>query len=338
MIEQYLQFAIQFIEEIWLKLNTMFGLEETKAFKFLKPYLLQVQDNPTYMGIAITLMALLLYSLYKIISTPRKRRNKFNKLDVFKECTDIEDQFKLLGKNILQFSQQGDITKARDEYKRLISYQAQKVTDNPKSYEEKDRLLISLSLVCKILGRYGDKQPVDKKLVLLEEALNLFEKIMCASGDKLETDHQLVFFSLLAARGRMLYDNKNFDRAMEDVNEAIKLSRKLKGNFNPSGKGHLARLFVLRSTILYKNNHTNIMMAGSTFPKDRAKLVVKTCLEDVNEAISILELIKKSSPEFFNSVHRQQNIAADETGYSDSSYPVLLPKWYKLQEGLKSQI
>ena len=77
-IEQYLQFAIQFIEEIWLQLNTMFGLEETQAFKFLKPYLLQVQDNPTYMGIAIALMALLPYSLYKIISIPRKRRKKLN--------------------------------------------------------------------------------------------------------------------------------------------------------------------------------------------------------------------------------------------------------------------
>ena len=88
MIEQYLQFAIQFIAEIWLQLNTMFGLEETRVFKFLKPYLLQVQDNPTYMGIAIALMALLPYSLYKIISIPRKRRkklnereNKFNELD-----------------------------------------------------------------------------------------------------------------------------------------------------------------------------------------------------------------------------------------------------------------
>jgi hypothetical protein len=59
------------------------------------------------------------------------------------------------------------------------------------------------------------------------------------------------------------------------------------------------------------------MMAGGTFPKD------------VNESISILEFMKKSSPEVFN---------ADETGRSDSSYPVLLPKWYKLREGLKSQI
>ena len=98
MIEQYLQFAIQFIEEIWLQLNTMFGLEETQAFKFLKPYLLQVQDNPTYMGIAIALMALLPYSLYKIISIPRKRRkklnereNKFNELE--KKLNERENKF-----------------------------------------------------------------------------------------------------------------------------------------------------------------------------------------------------------------------------------------------------
>ena len=34
----------------------------------------------------------------------------------------MEDKFKLLTKNIMQFLQQGDITKARDEYERLISY------------------------------------------------------------------------------------------------------------------------------------------------------------------------------------------------------------------------
>ncbi|GIS84927.1 MAG: hypothetical protein CM1200mP16_12270 [Nitrospina sp.] len=34
MIEQYLQVAIEFIKEIWFQLNTMFGLEDTQAFKF----------------------------------------------------------------------------------------------------------------------------------------------------------------------------------------------------------------------------------------------------------------------------------------------------------------
>ena len=72
MIEQYLQFATKFIKEKWLQLNAMFQLEETQTFKFLKPYLLQAQDNPAYIGIAIALMAIL-YSLYKFISISRKR-------------------------------------------------------------------------------------------------------------------------------------------------------------------------------------------------------------------------------------------------------------------------
>ena len=77
MIEQYLQFATKFIKEKWLQLNAMFQLEETQTFKFLKPYLLQAQDNPAYIGIAIALMAIL-YSLYKFISISRKRKNKLN--------------------------------------------------------------------------------------------------------------------------------------------------------------------------------------------------------------------------------------------------------------------
>ena len=65
-------------------------------------------------------------------------------------------------------------------------------------------------------------------------------------------------------------------------------------------------------------------MTANTFPKD----VANTCLKDVNEAISILEIMKKSSPEVFNA----------ETGCSDSSFPALLPKWNKLRDGLKSYI
>ena len=230
----------------------------------------------------------------------------------------MEDKFKLLYKNIMQFSQQGDITKARDEYERMISYQIQKVTGNPESFEEKARLGYCFALITEI-----DKQlAVDKKLVLLRDGINLLEYIRSNSDDNMEPKHLLVFFGLLGTRGRILYDNKNFDSAMEDINEAIKLSRKLKGNFNPSGKGHLARLFVLRSTILYKNNRDH--MTANTFPKD----VANTCLKDVNEAISILEIMKKSSPEVFNA----------ETGCSDSSFPALLPKWNKLRDGLKSYI
>ena len=80
MIEQYLQVAIEFIKEIWFQLNTMFGLEETQAFKFLKPYLLQVQNNRAYMAIAIASLLLIAYSIYKVVSISQKREKKFNEL------------------------------------------------------------------------------------------------------------------------------------------------------------------------------------------------------------------------------------------------------------------
>ena len=80
MIEQYLQVAIEFIKEIWFQLNTMFGLEETQAFKVLKPYLLQVQNNRIYMAIAIALLILLPYGIYKVLSISQKREKKFNEL------------------------------------------------------------------------------------------------------------------------------------------------------------------------------------------------------------------------------------------------------------------
>ena len=90
MIEQYLQVAIEFIKEIWFQLNTMFGLEDTQAFKFLKPYLLQVQNNRTYMVIAIALLILVPFSIYKVISISQRREKKFN--DLMDEMEDEEDQ------------------------------------------------------------------------------------------------------------------------------------------------------------------------------------------------------------------------------------------------------
>ena len=90
MIEQYLQVAIEFIKEIWFQLNTMFGLEDTQAFKFLKPYLLQVQNNRTYMVIAIAVLLLVPFSIYKVISISQRREKKFN--DLMDEMEDEEDQ------------------------------------------------------------------------------------------------------------------------------------------------------------------------------------------------------------------------------------------------------
>ena len=90
MIEQYLQVAIEFIKEIWFQLNTMFGLEDTQAFKFFKPYLLEVQNNSTYMVIAIALLILVPFSIYKVIGISQRREKKFN--DLMDEMEDEEDQ------------------------------------------------------------------------------------------------------------------------------------------------------------------------------------------------------------------------------------------------------
>jgi tetratricopeptide (TPR) repeat protein len=215
----------------------------------------------------------------------------------------MEDQFKLLNKNIMQFFQQGDITKARDEYERLISYQTQKVTDNPESYKEKARLGSSLAIITYI----DDQLAVDKKLLLLGEGISLFEDIMSKTGDNLEPEQQLLFCDLLDFRGRTLYNNRIFDSAIEDFNEAIKLYRGLKVNLKPRIKAKLPILYVLRATALFANN--------------RNRVITNTCLKDVNEAISILELIRKSSPEVFN-----------------ADFQLLLPRWYKLRDVLKSRV
>ena len=68
MIEQYLQVALEFVKEIWFYLNSQFGLEETEAFNFIQPYLIQLQGNPTYIGIAFASLVLIPYGLYKVKS------------------------------------------------------------------------------------------------------------------------------------------------------------------------------------------------------------------------------------------------------------------------------
>jgi len=80
MIEQFLQTALEFFKEIWFQLNSRFGLEDTEAFKFLKPYLIQLQDNPLYMGISLAALFLVPYSLIKIRSISREREQKLNEL------------------------------------------------------------------------------------------------------------------------------------------------------------------------------------------------------------------------------------------------------------------
>ena len=80
MIEQYLQVAIEFLKEIWFRLDSRIGIGETQVFKFIKPYLLHLQDNPTYLGIAFSSLILIPYGLYKIRSNVREQDRKLEKL------------------------------------------------------------------------------------------------------------------------------------------------------------------------------------------------------------------------------------------------------------------
>ena len=89
MIEQYLQVTLEFFKEIWFQLDSQFGLEETEAFKFIHPYLLQLQDNPTYMGIAFAALVLVPFGLYKVRSISRERERKFD--DLMEEMEEDED-------------------------------------------------------------------------------------------------------------------------------------------------------------------------------------------------------------------------------------------------------
>jgi hypothetical protein len=88
MIEQYLQVAFEFFKESWFQLNSQFGLEETEAFNFIQPYLLQLQGNPTYMGIAFASLVLVPYALYKVRSISHKREQKL--ADLMEEMEEDE--------------------------------------------------------------------------------------------------------------------------------------------------------------------------------------------------------------------------------------------------------
>jgi hypothetical protein len=80
MVEQFLQTALEFIKEIWFQLDSRFDLENTETFKFLKPYLTQLQDNPLYMGISFVALFLVPYALIKVKINSRKRERKLDEL------------------------------------------------------------------------------------------------------------------------------------------------------------------------------------------------------------------------------------------------------------------
>jgi hypothetical protein len=92
MIEQYLQVALEFVKEIWFQLNSQFGLEETEAFKFIQPYLLQLQDNPNYIGIVFASLVLVPYILYKVRNISLKREQKLEDLMEEMEEDEIDEK------------------------------------------------------------------------------------------------------------------------------------------------------------------------------------------------------------------------------------------------------
>ena len=80
MIEQYLQVALELFKEIWFQLDSILGIEETETFKLIKPYFLELQDNITYMGIALVMLTLIPVVLHKARSIARERERNMGKL------------------------------------------------------------------------------------------------------------------------------------------------------------------------------------------------------------------------------------------------------------------
>ena len=80
MIEQFLQTALEFVKEIWFQLDSRFDLGNTETFKFLKPYLIQLQNNPLYIGISVAAIFLVPYALIKVKSNSRERERKLDEL------------------------------------------------------------------------------------------------------------------------------------------------------------------------------------------------------------------------------------------------------------------
>lgn len=148
MIEEYLQVALEFVREIWFQLNSQFGLEETEAFKFIRPYLLELQDNPTYMGIAFVSLVLFPYTLYKIRNISRKREQKFEELMEEMEEEEMDEK---------------DPARLR--------------RPNPMIEEEsEDELHVDTE---KVMGTYVDIEPISSELAepQIDRDLNEFEEL-----------------------------------------------------------------------------------------------------------------------------------------------------------------
>ena len=189
MIEQYLQVALEFFKEIWFQLDSQFGLEETEAFKFIHPYLLQLQDNPTYMGIAFAALVLVPFGLYKVRSISRERERKFD--DLMEEMEEDEDN--LDEENPARLRRPNpddeDTAAALDDYEEdeeddPLPYM--QILEKPDEEESEDELHVDTQ---KFIGKDKDIEPVSSELAepQIDKDLSEFEELELDS-DPAEND------------------------------------------------------------------------------------------------------------------------------------------------------
>jgi hypothetical protein len=193
MIEQYLQVALEFFKEIWFQLNSQLGLEETQAFKFIQPYLLQLQDNPTYMGIAFVSLVLVPYGIYKMRNISRKREQKFEELmeEMEEDEVNEKDPARLRRPN----------RKVEEEDSPPYMQTLEKLDEE----ESKDELHVDTK---KVMGTDKDIQPVSSELVdtQIDRGLSEFEEFEF-DNDPIENYSQL--------------NNEEQDRAIQELQDEM---------------------------------------------------------------------------------------------------------------------
>jgi hypothetical protein len=189
MIEQYLQIALEFVKEIWFQLDSQFGLEETEAFKFIHPYLLQLQNNPTYMGITFSALVLVPFGLYKVRSISRERERKLDEL--MEEMEEDEDELDDYDPTQLRRPNPDDKETAAelDDYKENEKDDTppyMQILEKPDAEESEDELHVDTQ---KVIGNDKDIEPVSSELAepQIDKDLSEFEEIEFDS-DPVEND------------------------------------------------------------------------------------------------------------------------------------------------------
>ena len=225
MIEEYLQVAIEFIKEIWFQLDSQFGLEETESFKFIHPYLLQLQDNPMYMGVAFASLVLIPFGLYKVRNISRERERKFDELMEEME----EDEEKLDEDNPARLRRPNPDEDDTPPYMQIL--------EKPDEEESEDELHVDTQ---KFIGKDKDIEPVSSELAepQIDKDLSEFEELELDSDpaendsphdqaiQELQEDGQLEEFdSVLAADDPFAnyseLDDDEQDRAIQELQDEM---------------------------------------------------------------------------------------------------------------------